>query len=216
MANMVYCIMQVEAPDHKQLMEFISNQTDTNAADVVIERKFKLFLNENSGPVVDSFSLEANKITIQFQTKWSPPSEEIKAIAKKYKNLIFKVEACEEFNDFVYEFCSDPNNFYETFRKLSPDEIEELEDNNISMGDLIKKLASLNNNTLQNILEEVEEYKALKLHVKQKHDYIIKNVKSLSDTQVNVIYNILTSSLKKRKPEVAELDFEDDEDEDWM
>ena len=213
---MVYCIMQVEAPDHKQLMEFISNQTDTNAADVVMETKFKLFLNENSGPVVDNFSFENNKITIQFQTKWSPPSEEIKAIAKKYKNLIFVVEACEEFNDFVYEFCSDPNNYYETFRKLSLDEIEELEENSISMGDLIKKLASLNNNTLQNILEEVEEYKALKLHIKQKHDYIIKNVKSLSDNQINTIYNIMTSSLKKRKPEVAEIDFEDDEDEDWM
>jgi hypothetical protein len=216
MANMVYCTMQVEAPDHKQLMEFISNQTDTNAADVVMERKFKLFLNDNDIPVSGNFSFgNNNNITIQFQTKWRPPSEEIKAIAKKYKNLIFKLEACEEFNDFIYEFNSDPNNYFETFRKLSTDEIEKLEENNINIGNLIEKLATLDDRKLQNVLEEVEEYKAMRLHLENKHDYIKENIKSLNDTQINSIYNILKSPVKKSEPRVS-LSVEGDLEEDWI
>jgi hypothetical protein len=215
MANMVYCTMQVEAPDHKQLMEFVSNQTDTNPADIVLERNFKLFLNDNGVPVSSNFSIgNNNNITIQFQTKWCPPFEEIKAIAKKYKNLIFKLEACEEFNDFIYEFNSDPNNYFETFRKLSTDEIEKLEENNnINMEDLIEKLASFSDSKFQQIVDEVLEYKYFK-EIQDKLDFIKSNIHGLNSTQIDSIYNILKP---KPKLKAALIDEDDDiDDEDWM
>ena len=126
MANMVYCTLQVEAPDHKQLVDFMLHQTDAGPEEIALEGDFKFFLSGKEGPTVTDWTKESNKATMSFQTKWSPPSEELKAIAKKYKNLIFKMDACEEFNDFVYEFNSDPNNYYETFRKLSNEEIKSL------------------------------------------------------------------------------------------
>jgi thiol-disulfide isomerase/thioredoxin len=207
--------MQVEAPDHKQLMEFVSNQTDTNPADIVLERNFKLFLNDNGVPVSSNFSIgNNNNITIQFQTKWCPPLEEIKAIAKKYKNLIFKLEACEEFNDFIYEFNSDPNNYFETFRKLSTDEIEKLEENNnINMEDLIEKLASFSDSKFQQIVDEVLEYKYFK-EIQDKLDFIKSNIHGLNSTQIDSIYNILKP---KPKLKAALIDEDDDiDDEDWM
>lgn len=211
MANMVYCTLQVEAPDHKQLVDFMLHQTDAKRDAIELDGDFKFFLSGKEGPTVDDWVKENNTITMSFQTKWSPPSEEIRAIAKKYKNLIFKMEACEEFNEFVYEFSSDPSNYYETFRKLSNEEIEKLEKGNLNIGDLIEKLALLSDSSIRNILEEVEEYKSMKLHIQNQHDFIKSKVHNLNPSQINSIYNILNS---KPKPKVV-LEADDDY-EDWI
>lgn len=210
MANMVYCTLQVEAPDHKQLVDFMLHQTDAGPEEIALDDDFKFFLSGKEGPTVTDWTKENNKATMSFQTKWSPPSEEIKAIAKKYKNLIFKMDACEEFNDFVYEFNSDPNNYYETFRKLSNEEIKKPENNNINMEDLIETLASFSDSKFQQIVDEVLEYKYFK-EIQEKLDYIKNNIGGLNSTQINSIYNILKPKAKK----VALID-EDDEDLDWI
>ena len=210
MANMVYCTLQVEAPDHKQLVDFLLHQTDAGPEEIALDGDFKFFLSGKEGPTVTDWTKESNKATMSFQTKWSPPSEEIKAIAKKYKNLIFKMDACEEFNDFVYEFNSDPNNYYETFRKLSNEEIKKPKNNNINMEDLIETLASFSDSKFQQIVDEVLEYKYFK-EIQEKLDYIKNNIGGLNSTQINSIYNILKPKAKK----VALID-EDDEDLDWI
>lgn len=214
MANMVYCTLQVEAPDHKQLVDFILHQTDAGPEEIALDGDFKFYLSGKEGPIVSDWAKENNKATMSFQTKWSPPSEEIKAIAKKYKNLIFKMDACEEFNDFVYEFNSDPNNYYETFRKLSNEDIKNPENNNINMEDLIEKLVSLSDSKFQKIIDEVQEYRFLK-QIQEQHDFIKSNIHNLSTSQISSIYDILKSEPKyKIKPRVT-LD-DDDFDEDWM
>ena len=210
MANMVYCTLQVEAPDHKQLVDFLLHQTDAGPEEIALYGDFKFYLSGKEGPTVTDWTKENNKATMSFQTKWSPPSEEIKAIAKKYKNLIFKMDACEEFNDFVYEFNSDPNNYYETFKKSSNEEIKKLENNNINMEDLIEKLASFSDNKFQQIVDEVLEYKYFK-EIQEKLDFIKSNINGLNSTQINSIYNIVKPKAKK----VALID-EDDEDLNWM
>ena len=210
MANMVYCTLQVEAPDHKQLVDFMLHQTDAGPEEIALDGDFKFYLSGKEGPIVTDWAKENNKATMSFQTKWSPPSEEIKAIAKKYKNLIFKMDACEEFNDFVYEFNSDPNNYYETFKKSSNEEIKKVENNNINMEDLIEKLASFSDNKFQQIVDEVLEYKYFK-EIQEKLDFIKSNINGLNSTQINSIYNIVKPKAKK----VALID-EDDEDLNWM
>ena len=207
---MVYCTLQVEAPDHKQLVDFLLHQTDAGPEEIALDGDFKFYLSGKEGPTVTDWTKENNKATMSFQTKWSPPSEEIKAIAKKYKNLIFKMDACEEFNDFVYEFNSDPNNYYETFKKSSNEEIKKLENNNINMEDLIEKLASFSDGKFQQIVDEVLEYKYFK-EIQEKLDFIKSNINGLNSTQINSIYNIVKPKAKK----VALID-EDDEDLNWM
>lgn len=208
MANMVYCTLQVEAPDHSQLVDFMLHQTDAQFEDIGLDGDFKFYLSGKEGPKVDDFVREGNVITISFQTKWSPPSEEIRAIAKKYKNLIFKMEACEEFNDFTYEFNSDPKNPYETFKKLPNEEIGK---SNISIEDLIEKLASFSDSKFQNIIDEVIEYKYYK-QTQEQHDFIKNNIHKLNTSQIESIYNILKP---KPRPQVIDEDDEEDE-EDWM
>lgn len=214
MANMVYCTLQVEAPDHKQLVDFLLHQTDAGPEEIALDGDFKFLLSGKEGPTVTDWTKESNKATLSFQTKWSPPSEEIKAIAKKYKNLIFKMDACEEFNDFVYEFNSDPNNYYETFRKLSNEEIKKPENNNISMEDLIETLASFSDSKFQQIVDEVLEYKYFK-EIQDKLDFIKSNINGLNSTQINSIYNILNPKTKLKPAIIDEID-DDDFDEDWM
>lgn len=209
MANMVYCTLRVEAPDHKQLVDFMLNQTDAKFEDIGLDGDFKFYLSGKEGPKVDDFVREGNVITISFQTKWSPPSEEIRAIAKKYKNLIFKMEACEEFNDFTYEFNSDPKNPYETFKKLPNEEIGKIEKGDISMEDLIEKLASFSDSKFQQIIDEVLEYKYFK-EIQDKLDFIKNNIHGLNSTQINSIYNIV-----KPKPNLKAAIIDED-DEDWM
>lgn len=208
---MVYCTLQVEAPDHKQLVDFLLHQTDAGSEEIALDGDFKFYLFGKEGPTVTDWAKENNKATMSFQIKWCPPSEEIKAIAKKYKNLIFKMDACEEFNDFVYEFNSDPNNYYETFRKLSNEEIKKPENNNINMEDLIEKLASFSDSKFQQIVDEVLEYKYFK-EIQDKLDFIKSNIHGLNSTQIDSIYNIL-----KPKPKLkAAIIDEDDDIEDWM
>lgn len=212
---MVYCTLQVEAPDSKQLVDFMMHQTDAGSEELVLDGDIKFFLSGKQGPIVDDWVKENNKLTMSFQTKWSPPSEEIRAIAKKYKNLIFKMDACEEFNAFVYEFNSDPNNYYETFRKLSNEEIEKLAKGNINIGDLIEKLSCLSDSSIQDILEEVQEYRAMKLLIQDQHDFIKSNIHNLSSSQISSIYNILKPK-PKLKPALTDDDFDIDVEEDWM
>lgn len=213
MANMVYCTLQVEAPDRKQLVDFLLHQTDAGPEEIALDGDFKFLLYGKEGPTVTDWTKENNKATMSFQTKWSPPSEEIKAIAKKYKNLIFKMDACEEFNDFVYEFNSDPNNYYETFRKLSNEEIKKPENNNINMEDLIEKLASFSDSKFQQIVDEVLEYKYFK-EIQDKLDFIKSNIHGLNSTQIDSIYNIVKP---KPKLKTAIIDEDGDDDfEDWI
>ena len=213
MANMVYCKLEVEAPDYKQLIDFMMHQTDAKRDDVELNGDFKFYLSGKEGPIVDDWSKESNTLTMNFQTKWSPPSEEIKAIAKKYKNLIFKMEACEEFNEFIYEFNSDPSNYYETFRKLSNKEIEKCEKDNVNIQDLIEKLASFSDSEFQQIIDEVLEYRFLK-QTKEQYDFIKSNIHNLNTSQISSIYNILKPKFKpKSQPSI---DDDDDIEEDWI
>ena len=213
MANMVYCTLQVEAPDSKQLVDFMMHQTDAGPEEIALDGDFKFYLSGKEGPIVTDWAKENNKATMSFQTKWSPPSEEIRAIAKKYKNLIFKMDACEEFNEFVYEFNSDPNNYYETFKKLSNEEIKKSENNNINMEDLIEKLASLSDSKFQQIIDEVIEYRFFK-QTKEQHDFIKSNIHNLNTSQISSIYNILKPKFKPKPQPI--IDEDDDIDEDWM
>ena len=213
MANMVYCKLEVEAPDYKQLIDFMMHQTDAKRDDIELDGDFKFFLSGKEGPIVTDWAKENNKATMSFQTKWSPPSEEIRAIAKKYKNLIFKMEACEEFNEFIYEFNSDPNNYYETFRKLSNKEIEKCEKDNVNIEDLIEKLASFSDSKFQQIIDEVLEYKYFK-EIQDKLDFIKSNINGLNSTQIDSIYNILKPKFKP-KPQLS-IDDDDDIEEDWI
>ena len=211
MANMVYCKLEVEAPDYKQLIDFMMHQTDAKRDDIELDGDFKFFLSGKEGPIVTDWAKENNKATMSFQTKWSPPSEEIRAIAKKYKNLIFKMEACEEFNEFIYEFNSDPNNYYETFRKLSNKEIEKCEKDNVNIEDLIEKLASFSDSKFQQIIDEVLEYKYFK-EIQDKLDFIKSNINGLNSTQIDSIYNILKPKFKPK----PQLSIDDDDEEDWI
>lgn len=207
MANMVYCTMYVKAPDNKQLMDFIYKQTSAIGSDLALGASFILYLYDDIGPTVDKFSLKDNEIMIQFQTKWSPPSDEIKAMVKQYKNLTFKVEAYEEFNEFAYEFYSAPDSYNENFRKLSNEEIENSE---IYIGELINKLALLDKNTIDNILEEVDEVRARNYHRQEKFDYIKNNIQKLTDYQINKIYDIIKRPLEKPKVQLVEIDDDDE------
>ena len=210
MANMVYCTMEVKAPNEEQLMEFISNQTSADKNDIIIDGDFVLYFSDDKkGPEVTDSLVVGNTITLQFQTKWSPPSDEIKFIAKQYKNLTFKVDAYEEFNAFSYEFYSSPDSYSENFRKLSDEEIENSE---ISIGELINKLALLDKNTIDNILEEVDEVRARNYHRREKFDYIKNNIQKLTDYQINKIYDIIKKPLMKPKVQLVEID----DDDEWM
>ena len=82
---MVYLTMQVEAPNESELLSFIKDQTDTTLETLKQDNKteFKFILEEDCGPSVDNYSLTDNTLIFQFQTKWSPPSIQLREISQK-------------------------------------------------------------------------------------------------------------------------------------
>ena len=90
----------IDLSQFSALTSFVCNSND------IVE-----ILGYENNSNLQTISFENNKITIQFQTKWSPPSEEIKAIAKKYKNgiplremvVLSRKNSSDQFKGFTWD-----------------------------------------------------------------------------------------------------------------
>lgn len=214
MANMVYCTMEVEAPNQEKLMEFISNQTSADKGDIALGGEFVLyFSDEKTGPAVTDFLVKDNKITLQFQTKWSPPADEIKAIVKKYKDLIIDVDAYEEFNHFSYKLSSGPNHFNENFKKTSIEEIRDYDNKLSEFNKLIQSLSNLPDDTYNDILENVAFYRSHNKEIEEKYTFIKENINKIHGQALEDIYKMVKNPYPKK---IIDFEIEIDDDEDWM
>ncbi len=216
MANMVYLTMQVQAPNESELLSFIKDQTDTTLETLKQDNKteFKFILEEDCGPSVDNYSLTDNTLIFQFQTKWSPPSIQLREISQKYKNFTIEVDAYEEFNHFSYTLSSGPNHFNENFKKTSLEEIQEYDDKLYEFNELIQKLSDLSDETYEDVLVHVTRNRTNKKELENKYTFIKENLSNLHGHILDDVYEIVKNPYRRF---VTEAEDDDDEmDEDWM
>ncbi len=216
MANMVYLTMQVQAPNESELLSFIKDQTDTTLETLKQDNKteFKFILEEDCGPSVDNYSLTDNTLIFQFQTKWSPPSIQLREISQKYKNFTIEVDAYEEFNHFSYTLSSGPSHFNENFKKTSLEEIQEYDDKLYEFNELIQKLSDLSDETYEDVLMHVTRNRTNKKELENKYTFIKENLSNLHGQTLDDVYEIVKNPYRRF---VTEAEDDDDEmDEDWM
>lgn len=214
---MVYCTMQIEAQNEKELLDFVKDNTtaEFKALKNGDKFKFKFMLEEDCGPDVDHYSLVDNKLILEFQTKWSPPSAQLREIIQKYKNLTIKVDAYEEFNHFSYTLSSGPNHFNENFKKTSLEELQEYDDKLYEFNELIQKLSDLSDETYEDVLAHVTRNRTDKKELEEKCTFIKENLNNLHGRILDDVYEIVKNPYRKYVTQVED-DCEIEMDEDWM
>ena len=196
MANMVYCYLNVTAPTKEKLEEFVKECTDSDLDTLLAQEKKKcrFYLTEKSGPFVNFYRFQDNTIFFDFDVKWAPPIEEMRAMTHKYHDFNFELESWQEFHEFIYDMTSGPDYYTEKYKKLSSEEIDKImNENYYSPSDLVKRLASISESALEEILEQVKAQKEENKVVAEKHKFIASKIDNLSDSQINKIYNILNA-----------------------